>query len=186
IAEGIHSLVDTGNGTLILVGLRRSRRGPDRVHPFGHGKELYFWTVIVAVLVFAVGGGMSAYEGILHLLHPRAVTNIEWNYGVLAAAALIEAGSWIVAARQFRRVQNGRGIWTTIRAAKDTSVLLILFEDSAALLGLVVAAGGIFLGSHFQNPYFDGAASIVIGLILMGVGTLLAWETRSLLVGESA
>ena len=186
IAEGIHSLVDTGNGALILVGLHRSRRGPDPAHPFGHGKELYFWTVVVAVMVFAVGGGMSAYEGILHLIHPRTVENVGWNYLVLGAAALIEGASWAVAARQFSRVLDGHGVWAAIRASKDPSLVAILFEDSAALLGLLVAAAGLFLGSHLDNPYFDGAASVVIGLILMTVGVLLARETLSLLVGESA
>jgi cation diffusion facilitator family transporter len=178
IAEGIHSLVDTGNGALILVGLHRSRRGPDPRHPFGHGKELYFWTVVVAVMVFAVGGGMSAYEGILHLIHPRTVENVRWNYLVLGAAALIEGASWAVAARQFSRVLDGRGVWAAIRASKDPSLVAILFEDSAALLGLLVAAAGLFLGSHLDNPYFDGAASVAIGLILMTVGVLLARDAE--------
>jgi cation diffusion facilitator family transporter len=185
VAEGIHSLVDTGNGALILIGLRRSQRGPDPQHPFGHGKELYFWTVVVAVMVFAVGGGMSVYEGILHLLRPRTMENVRWNYLVLGLAALIEGASWIVAARQFARRRDGQGIWTAIRRSKDPSLVAILFEDSAALLGLVVAALGVFLGSRLENPYFDGGASIVIGLILMTVGVLLARETLSLLVGES-
>jgi cation diffusion facilitator family transporter len=185
VAEGIHSLVDTGNGALILTGLRRARRGPDPAHPFGHGKELYFWTVVVAVMVFAVGGGMSAYEGILHLLHPRHIENVHWNYLVIGVAAVIEGASWIVAARQFSRRRNGRSVWATIQSSKDPSLMAILFEDSAALLGLLVALIGVFLGSRFQNPYFDGAASIVIGLLLMTVGALLAWQTRSLLVGES-
>ena len=186
IAEGIHSLVDTGNGTLILVGLHRSRREADPVHPFGHGKELYFWTVVVAVVVFAVGGGMSAYEGIIHLVRPRRIENPHWNYLVLDIAGIIEATSWIVAARQFHRAQGEQGVWATIRRTKDPSLLAVLFEDSAALLGLLVAALGVFLGSHFGNPYFDGAASILIGLLLMSVGVLLARETLSLLVGESA
>jgi cation diffusion facilitator family transporter len=186
IAEGIHSLVDTGNGALLLVGLRRSRRKPDTAHPFGHGKELYFWTVVVAVLVFAVGGGMSVYEGILHLVRPRGVENVGWNYLVLGAALLLEGASWIVAVRQFQETRGGQGMWAAIRATKDPSLVAVLFEDSAALLGLVVAALGIWLGAHLDSPYFDGSASIVIGLILMGVGILLARETLSLLVGESA
>jgi len=110
IAEGIHSLVDTGNGALLLIGLRRGERRPDAAHPFGHGKELYFWTVVVAVIVFAVGGGMSAYEGIVHLLHPRAVANVHWSYLVLGIAAVIEAASWLVAVRQFQQAREGRGI----------------------------------------------------------------------------
>jgi cation diffusion facilitator family transporter len=186
IAEGIHSLVDTGNGALLLIGIRRSGRQPDLAHPFGHGKELYFWTVVVAVLVFAVGGGMSAYEGILHLLHPRAVENAHWNYLVLAAAALLEGASWVVAARQFQRARHGRGVWTTIRRSKDPSLFAVLFEDSAALIGLVVAALGVYLGVRLGRPSLDGAASILIGLLLMTVGVLLARETLSLLVGESA
>jgi cation diffusion facilitator family transporter len=186
IAEGIHSLVDTGNGALLLVGLRRSRRAPDSAHPFGHGKELYFWTVVVAVIVFAVGGGMSAYEGIIHLLRPRVIENPRWNYVVLGVAGLIEGASWVVAARQFQRRRGKTGVWATIRRTKDPSLLAVLFEDSAAILGLLVAALGVYLGSRFQNPYFDGGASILIGMLLMGVGVLLARETLSLLVGESA
>ncbi len=186
VSEGIHSLVDTGNGALLLVGLRRSGRPADAAHPFGHGKELYFWTVVVAVIVFAVGGGMSAYEGILHLMHPRGVENVRWNYLVLAAAGVIEGASWVVAARQFQRSRNGRGIWATIRSSKDPSLFAVLFEDSAALLGLVVAALGIYLGARLGNPSLDGVASVLIGLILMAVGALLARETLSLLVGESA
>lgn len=186
VAEGIHSLVDTGNGALLLIGLRRSGRRADPLHPFGHGKELYFWTVVVAVMVFAVGGGMSAYEGILHLMHPRAVANVRWNYLVLGAAAVIEGISWVVAARQFQLSRNGRDIWATIRSSKDPSLFAVLFEDSAALLGLVVAALGVWVGDRLGNPHADGVASVLIGLILMAIGALLARETLSLLVGESA
>lgn len=185
-SEGIHSLVDTGDGVLLWIGLRRSRRGPDRAHPFGYGKELYFWTVVVAVLIFAVGGGMSIYEGIVHLLRPRHVERSGWNYAVLGVAAVMEATSWAVALREFRRGQRGRSIWATVRASKDPTVFAVLFEDSAALLGILVAFLGVFAGERLGTPYPDAAASIAIGLILMVVAVLLARETLGLLVGESA
>jgi cation diffusion facilitator family transporter len=186
ISEGIHSVVDTGNGVLMWVGLRRSRRGPDAGHPFGYGKELYFWTVVVAVLVFAVGGGMSVYEGILHMLRPRAIVDPAWSYGVLGVACVIEGASWSVAWKNFRISRRRRGVWETVRRTKDPSIFAVLFEDSAAILGIVVAFVGVYLGERLGNPYLDGSASIVIGLILMTVSILLARETMGLLIGESA
>jgi cation diffusion facilitator family transporter len=186
LSEAIHSVVDTGDALLLWIGMRRSRRPADAAHPFGHGKELYFWTTVVAILIFAVGGGMSAYEGILHLLHPVPADHGAWTYGVLGLAALFEGASWTVAAREFRRAQGGRTVWQEIRATKDPLVFVVLLEDSAALLGILFAAGGIGLAHATGIPQFDGAASIAIGILLMAVAVLLARESRGLLVGESA
>ena len=186
LSEGIHSLVDTGNGALLLVGLRAARRPADEDHPFGHGKELYFWTLIVAILIFAVGGGMSIYEGISHLQHPSPLENPFWNYLVLGFAMVFESVSWTVAWREFRHTRGERSIFGALHHSKDPSLFTVVLEDSAALLGLVVAFGGVLLSHLLENPYLDGAASIVIGSILAVVAGFLAYESRGLLVGESA
>lgn len=183
VSEGIHSIVDTGNGALLLLGLRQSKKPADANHPFGHGKELYFWSLIVAILIFALGGGMSVYEGIIHISHPHA-TNPTWNYVVLGFAIVFESISFYFAYRAFKTELKGESILQTIRASKDPTTFTVLFEDTAALLGLVVALVGIFLGDVLDNPYFDGAASIVIGLILGTVAAFLAFETKGLLIGE--
>src|SRR4051794_25529644 len=166
LSEGIHSVVDTGNGLLLLLGIRRSRKPPDPNHPFGHGKELYFWTLIVAILIFAVGGGMSLYEGLVHLRHPSELKDPTWNYLVLAVAAAVEGFAWSVAYRHLRKSGGRRNLWSAIRASKDPTTFTVLFEDSAALLGLLVAFLGVYLGHRLHNPYLDGAASVVIGVIL--------------------
>lgn len=184
ISEGIHSLVDTGNGGLVLWGMRRGARPADEGHPFGHGKELYFWTLIVAISIFGIGGGMSLYEGVTHMLHPVAVENPWPNYIVLAISFLVEGSSFLVAMREFKHARGDRPAMEYIRSSKDPSLFTVVFEDSAAMLGLVVAFLGVLLGQLFHSPYFDGAASVVIGLILMGVAWLLARETKGLLVGE--
>jgi len=186
ISEGIHSLVDTGDGVLLWLGLRRSERPPDERHPFGHGKELYFWTLVVAVMVFAVGGGMSVYEGILHLIRPRATQHDLWTYAVLGGALIFEGTSWMFAWRAFQKERRGRPIWETIASSKDPSSFAILFEDSAALAGLVVAFLGIWTSARFGTPIPDGLASIAIGAILMTTATLLARATLRLVVGQSA
>jgi cation diffusion facilitator family transporter len=184
LAEGIHSLVDTGNGGLVLFGMRRSTRPADAGHPFGHGMELYFWTLIVAISIFGIGGGMSVYEGILHLLHPSAIENPWPNYLVLAIALAIEGASFFVAMREFGKARGTRPAIEFIRASKDPSLFTVVFEDSAAMLGLVVAFLGVLLGQITGSPYFDGGASVLIGLILMGVAWVLARETQGLLIGE--
>ncbi|MDI6691887.1 MAG: cation diffusion facilitator family transporter [Anaerosomatales bacterium] len=184
IAEGIHSVVDTGNGALLLLGIKQSARPADADHPFGHGKALYFWSLIVAMSIFGIGGGMSVYEGITHMQHPSPLENPTWNYAVLAFAFVVEATSFRVALREFNKARKGARPLEFIRSSKDPSLYTVVFEDAAALLGLVVAFAGVFFGHLFENPYFDGAASIVIGLILMGVAWLLAAETRGLLLGE--
>jgi cation diffusion facilitator family transporter len=186
LAEGIHSLVDTGNGALLLLGIRRSRKPPDANHPFGYGQELYFWTLIVAIMIFALGGGVSIYEGIVHLRHAELPRNPGINYVVLLLAMIFEGAAWAVAYREFGKIRGKTPIWKAIRRAKDPTSFAILLEDTAAMLGLVVAFLGILLGQIFQNPYFDGAASIVIGAILCITALLLLRETKALLMGESA
>ncbi|RJQ53301.1 MAG: cation transporter [Actinobacteria bacterium] len=186
LSEGIHSVVDTGNGALLFLGIRQSQKPADEAHPFGHGKELYFWSLIVAISIFGVGGGMSIYEGILHLLNPSPLENPAVNYIVLAVAVVVEGASFVVAYRQFARARGGMPSWQAVRAAKDPSLFTVLFEDGAAMLGLLVAFAGVLFGHLLQNPYIDGSASIVIGLILASVALLLAYESKGLLVGESA
>jgi cation diffusion facilitator family transporter len=184
IAEGIHSLVDTGNGVLVLFGMKQSERAADSEHPFGHGKELYFWTLIVAISIFGIGGGMSVYEGISHILRPSPLENPAAAYVVLAIAFVVEGTSFLIAMRQFNRVRGDEGPLSFIHHAKDPSLFTVVFEDSAAMLGLLVAFLGVFLGHWLVNPYFDGAASVIIGLILMVVAFGLASESKGLLVGE--
>ena len=186
LSEGIHSLVDTGNGGLLMLGIKRSSRPPSPSHPFGHGKELYFWSLIVAISIFGIGGGMSIYEGILHIRHPTELTNPTINYVVLGLAMLFEAASFTVAYRAFKTVKGDRRTLSAIHHGKDPSLFTVLFEDSAALAGLLVAFVGVFLAHELENPYIDGAASIVIGCILAVVAVWLAWESKGLLVGESA
>jgi cation diffusion facilitator family transporter len=184
IAEGIHSLVDTGNGVLVLWGIRRSDRPADAGHPFGHGKELYFWALLVAISIFGIGGGMSVYEGVTHVMAPVPVENAALNYAVLAIALAIEGTSFFIAMREFNEARAGRPPFEFIRASKDPSLFTVVFEDSAAILGLIVAFLGVFLGQVTGSPYFDGIASMIIGLVLMSVAWLLARETKGLLVGE--
>ncbi|WP_431508951.1 cation diffusion facilitator family transporter [Variovorax sp. DAIF25] len=184
LSEGIHSSVDTFNGILLLVGLRLSKRPASVEHPFGHGKELYFWSLIVAVLIFGLGGGVSFYEGIEHIRHPEPLRDPTWNYVVLAAAAVFEGTSFLIALRQFRAQAGGTPFWQALDRSKDPTTYTVLAEDSAALAGLAVAALGIYLGHRFDMPVFDGAASMVIGLLLAGVALLLIAQSRGLLIGE--
>lgn len=185
ISEGIHSLVDTGNGGLMLLGVRRSRKPADAQHPFGYGKELYFWTLIVAIVIFAVGGGISAYEGLLHILHPTPFGHPILNYVVLGLAFIFEGYSFFVAFNAFQAEKGEQTFWQSIDTSKDPTTYTVLFEDSAALLGLLVALIGVFFAHMLDNPYFDGAASMIIGVILAVVAVLLAYESKGLLVGEA-
>jgi len=183
-SEGIHSFVDTGNGALILLGLRQSRKPPDAEHPFGYGKELYFWSLIVSFGIFAVGCGMSVYEGLTHLIHPEPVTNPFWNYVVLGFAFVFEGISWFFGWRAFRVTKGRRGILQAIHESKDPSTFLVFLEDSAALTGLVIAALGILFGRLLNNPFADGLASVLIGLLLGMISVFLARESKGLLIGE--
>jgi cation diffusion facilitator family transporter len=184
LSEGIHSAVDTGNGVLLLIGTHLSERPASEEHPFGHGKELYFWSLIVAVLIFGVGGGVSFYEGVLHWRHPAPLEDAKWNYVVLGAAALFEGASFTIALRQFLREAHGRPFWQALHGSKDPTTFTVLAEDSAALAGLAIAAGGVYASHALNLPRLDGAASMLIGLLLAGVAVLLIHESRSLLVGE--
>lgn len=184
LSEGIHSSVDTFNGVLLLVGIRLSQRPATPEHPFGHGKELYFWSLIVAVLIFGLGGGISFYEGILHMRHPEPLHDPTWNYVVLGAAAVFEGISFAIALRQFRRLSGSSPFWEAVHRSKDPTTYTVLAEDAAALVGLAIAAAGIALSQQFQSPALDGAASVLIGILLAGVASLLAWQSRGLLIGE--
>ncbi|MCU1338154.1 MAG: cation diffusion facilitator family transporter [Bryobacterales bacterium] len=183
-SEGIHSSVDTGNEILMLIGLRRSVRPPDPEHPFGHGKELYFWSLLVAVLIFGVGGGLSAYEGVLHILHPVTIREPKWNYIVLGSAFLFEGTSLFIALRVFIS-KHGRGnLLSNIVASKDPTTYTIIAEDSASLAGIAIAGAGVSLSYLLKLPALDGAASVLIGLLLAAVATFLIRECRGLLTGE--
>jgi len=186
LSEGIHSLVDTGNQILLLHGLKQAKKPADEDFPFGHGKEIYFWSFIVAILIFAVGAGVSIYEGIRHVLHPVPMENPMVNYIVLALAIVFEGGAWFFAFKEFGKVKGKRGYVEAVKRGKDPSMFVVLFEDSAALLGLLVALLGIWLSQVTANPVFDGIASILIGFILGGTAIWLAIETKGLLIGEGA
>lgn len=186
VSEGIHSLVDTGNEGLLLFGANRSLQPADAVHPFGYGKEIYFWGLIVAVMLFGVGGGMSIYEGISHLLHPVPLSEPNWNYWVLGLSFLLESGSWLIAYKHLPKTSRRQGFLGAVRASKDPAVFIVVVEDSAALLGLLIAGAGVYVSHRFEMPEADGVASLCIGLVLATVAMFLAYESRGLLVGESA
>ena len=186
LSEGIHSLVDTGNQVLLLYGLKRAARPPDEDFPFGYGKEIYFWSFIVAILIFALGGGISIYEGISHIRHPEPIRNPMIIYIVLGLAILFEGAAWYFAFREFKRAKGKWGYFEAVQRSKDPSIFVVLFEDSAAMLGLLVALAGVWLAQATGITVFDGLASVVIGLILVGTAVWLAYETKGLLIGESA
>jgi len=185
LSEGIHSVVDTGNGVLMLIGVRKSKKPPDTQHPFGHGRELYFWSLVVAFSIFAVGGGLSIYEGILHVLKTEPMQNAVWNYAVLGLSAVFEAISWYFGWRAFDKVRRGKPIVEAMQLSKDPTSFTVLLEDSTALIGLIIAFIGVFLGQQFGIIYFDGIASILIGVLLCCVALFLGAESKSLLIGEA-
>ena len=186
LSEGIHSLVDTGNQVLLLHGMKQAKKPADEEFPFGHGKEIYFWSFVVAILIFAVGSGVSIYEGIRHVIHPSQIENPMVNYVVLGLAMVFEGGAWFFAFKEFGKVKGKRGYIEAVQRGKDPSMFVVLFEDSAALLGLLIALLGIWLAQFTGNPVFDGVASILIGVILGGTAIWLAIETKGLLIGEGA
>jgi cation diffusion facilitator family transporter len=187
LSEGIHSAVDTGNGLLLLLGLHKSKQKADSQHPFGYGQEVYFWTFIVSILVFALGGGFAIYEGIESLKHPEPVSDFVWNYAVLSAAIIFEGYALYIALKAFRKSHpKFKNIVSGIVQSKDASTFAVIIEDSAAIAGLLVALTGMFLSQITGNPYIDGIASITIGGILVVVAIFLARESRHLLLGESA
>jgi len=185
-SEGIHSMVDTGNQILLLHGMRKARTPPCKRFPFGHGKEIYFWSFAVAILIFAVGSDVSIYEGIIHTVHPEPVENPLVNYIVLGLAMLFEGAAWYFAFTEFSRAKGKWGYIEAVRRGKDPTMFVVLFEDSAAMLGIVAAFLGVFLTDFTGILIFDGIASIIIGLILGGTAIWLAYETKGLLIGESA
>lgn len=186
LSEGVHSLVDSGNQLLLLYGQAKAKRPADARHPFGYGRELYFWAFVVAILIFAVGAGISIYEGWIHYRDPEPLRDPTINYIVLAVAFLLEGASWTIAVREFDRGRGGQGWWQAVRRSKDPAGFIVLFEDSAALAGLLIAALGIWVSHATGDPRIDGIASIAIGLILATVAILLAREAKELLIGEAA
>ena len=184
LSEGIHSLVDTSNGLLLLHGIKQSQKEPDSKHPFGYGMEVYFWSFIVALLVFALGGGVAIYEGIHHLISPKEVGNPLWNYVVLSLSIVFEGFALFFALKSFKKSRGKLGFIESIEKSKDAATFAIIIEDAAALIGLAIALAGVILGHITGNPYYDAIASILIGLLLCSVAIFLAKESKSLLVGE--
>ncbi|HEX5439131.1 MAG TPA: cation diffusion facilitator family transporter [Gemmatimonadaceae bacterium] len=186
LAEAFHSLVDTGDGLLLLLGQHLARRPPDPAHPLGHGLEVYFWTFIVALLIFAVGGGLSIHNGITHVLRPEPLGSATWSYVVLGVATVFEGGSFAVAWRKFRKDAGTTSIWQALRVTRDMTTAAVLLENAADLIGILIAFAGVLLSHVLDLPLLDGIASILIGLVLVGVAGLLGYESRSLLLGERA
>lgn len=186
LSEAIHSVVDTGNQALLLYGLKRAKKPASEEFPFGHGKEIYFWSFIVAILIFAAGAGISIYEGIHSILNPKPIENAYINYIVLIIAMLFEGAAWFYAFKEFTRAKGKWGYIDAIKREKDPSMFIVLFEDTAAMFGLAIAFFGILLGQLTGNQNYDGVASILIGCILGGTAIWLAYETKGLLIGESA
>jgi cation diffusion facilitator family transporter len=186
LTEGVHSMVDSGNQGLLLYGQRRAKRPPDAEHPFGYGRELYFWAFVVAILIFGLGAGVSVYEGWKHIAAPEHLRDPLVNYVVLGVAMLLEGTSWGIALKEFAASKGEMGWWEAVRESKDPAGFIVLFEDSAALAGLMVAGAGIWASHAWGDPRIDGAASIAIGCILAAVAILLAREAKGLLIGERA
>jgi len=185
-SEAIHSLVDTGNQVLLLIGIKRSKRPADAAHPFGYGTEVYFWAFVVAIMIFGVGAGVSLYEGYQKILHPHEISSPIVNYVVLGLAMVFEAGAWWVAYKEFEKTRGRRNLIDAVRRSKDPTVFTVLFEDSAAMLGLIVALVGISLAQYTGIKELDGYASVGIGIILAGTAAVLAYETKGLIIGEAA
>ena len=186
LSEGIHSTVDSSNELLLLWGMHKSKKPPDEMHPFGHGQELYFYSLIVAVLIFSLGGGMSVYEGIAHIQQPVISGDATWNYIVLGAAFIFEGISLLIPLKKFFKNNGSDNFWHKLKESKDPSFFVIIFENGAALIGLFIAFCGVFFSNYFRLPVIDGIASVLIGLVLAFVAIILIIESRNLLIGESA
>ncbi len=184
VSEGVHSLADTINQVLILFGIRQSKKPPDALRPFGYGKELYFWSFIVSIIIFGLGGGVSVYQGYTHIVKPGPLGAPFWNYVVLGISFVFEGISFIIAIKEFNKVRNHQSWWQAIIKSKDPGAFLVLFEDGAAILGLAIVAVCVFFGHLYNLPVLDGIASLLVGVLLIGVSFLLARESRSLLMGE--
>jgi cation diffusion facilitator family transporter len=185
-SEGVHSLVDVGNQALLLFGFRQANKKPSASHPYGYGREIYFWSFVVAILLFAFGGGISLYEGIKHLQHPSIIANIGVNYAVLSAALIFEGYAWLIAYRTIKKKTRHFHWFHSVNRSKDPALIVVLLEDTAAMLGLIIAFVGIALSQYLRRPDIDAMASIFIGIILLLVAAWLAYESKSLLIGESA
>ena len=186
LSEAIHSLVDTSNEVLLLYGYHRAARPPDQLHPLGYGRELYFWSFIVALLIFALGAGVSLYQGVLHVLSPQPIERPWVSFAVLALCFIFEGVSWSIALRSLRAGAQGSGYYEAFLRSKDPPAYMVLFEDSAALIGNVIAAAAIGAAVLLQQPVWDGVGSILIGLLLAATSAVLARESKSLLIGEPA
>jgi cation diffusion facilitator family transporter len=187
LAEAFHSSADSCNELLLLVGIHRAGKPPTPKHPFGHGREVYFWSFLVAVLLFAFGGGLSVLEGTYRILHPQPPESALWSYLVLAVSAVFESITWVIGMRELlRQKREGRNLWEALKHSKDPNVMAVVFEDSAALVGLAIAALSVWASHHWHNSVYDGVASIAIGLLLVVVAFLFGNEVMDLLVGESA
>ena len=184
ISEGIHSMVDTVNELLLLWGIKQSNKPRDAARPFGYGRELFFWSFIVSILIFGLGGGISIYQGIIHMLHPEPLQDPYWNYVVLITSLIFEGISLIIAAVAFNKLRKGQSWWQAVIDSKDPADFLVLFEDGAAVIGLLIVLVCVWLGHHYHVEYLDGLASLLVGLLLVGVSLVLARESRSLLMGE--
>ena len=184
IAEGVHSVVDTVNELLLLLGIHRSKKLPDATHPFGYGKELYFWSFIVSIMIFGLGGGISIYQGIAHIIKPEELGDPTINYIVLSLSIVFEGTSLIIAIKQFNQIRGTTPFWRAVIKSKDPSSFLVLFEDAAAVAGLFIVMICVYISHRFNKPYVDGVASLLVGLILVVVSAILARESRSLLMGE--
>jgi cation diffusion facilitator family transporter len=183
-SEGIHSLVDTGNGVLLLFGIRQGKKPADADHPFGYGKEVFFWSFVVAILIFALGGGIALYEGIKHIFHPRQLQHVGWNYVVLILAMIFEGAALRIALKEFKVSRGKKPFFQALVESKDTTTVAVVIEDTAALLGLVIALLSVFLGQMTGWAYFDGLGSVLIGVLLVSVSLFFAVECKALLVGE--
>jgi cation diffusion facilitator family transporter len=184
ISEGVHSMVDTVNELLLLLGIHQSKKPADIRRPFGYGKELYFWSFIVSILIFGLGGGISIYQGYMHIRHPEKLGDPFWNYIVLGASIIFEGTSLIIAIKEFNKVRGEQSWWEAVVRSKDPSNFLVLFEDSAAVAGLFVVMLFVYLSHALNKPFLDGVASVIVGLLLVAVSLVLARESRSLLMGE--
>ena len=186
LTEGVHSVVDCTNQLLLMWGRRASKRPPDVFHPFGYGRELYFWSFVVAVLVFALGAGVSVYEGIIHITEPEEAVSPLIAYAVLVVAFFLEGWSTLEAYRDFNKAKGLLSWWQAIRRSKDPPAFIVLLENGAAMAGIIAAGIGLALSQLTGDPFFDGAASVVIGVILGVTACLLAYESKALLIGEAA
>jgi len=185
-SEGVHSVVDSGNELLLLYGMHRGATRPDHDHPLGYGREIYFWSFVAALLIFTLGAGVSVYQGVTHILHPKPIQNVLVSYIVLVLSALFEGTSWCFTLHKFKGKKRYSELFMAIRRSKDPPSFIVLLEDSAALIGLLIAFAGIYCSVHLNLPVFDGVASVLIGLVLAMTALVLARETKGLLIGERA